>query len=117
MAIIDAFSDQKNGGNFCVAKKDKPEGGGGGAEGGFVFRMHYFPSQFLNASLSKYILPKCIIPKSFFSKCIHPKLIFAKYIFQVNFSKVYLSKLYFCEIYPTRMSSKFCEFIFGGGAE
>ena len=25
--------------------------------------------------------------------------------------KVYLSKEYFCEMYPTCMSSKFCEFI------
>ena len=28
-------------------------------------------------------------------------------------SKVYLSKVYFCEMYPTCVSSKLCEFIFG----
>ena len=47
LTIIDAFPNQKNGGNFFVAKKDKP----GGARGGFVFRTHFFRLSFLNISL------------------------------------------------------------------
>ena len=43
LPIIDAFPDQKNGGNFCVAKKDKL-GGEGGSEVGFVWRTNFFPS-------------------------------------------------------------------------
>ena len=41
LPIIDAFPDKKMGVIFCVAKKDRP---GGGSEGGFVFRTHFFPS-------------------------------------------------------------------------
>ena len=34
-----------------------------------------------------------------------------KCIFKVHFSEVFLSKVYFCKMYPTRVSSKLCEFI------
>ena len=44
LPIIDAFPDKKNGGNFLCGKKGQT--GGGGPEGGLVFRTHFFPSQF-----------------------------------------------------------------------
>ena len=53
----------------------------------------------------------------YFPKVYSPKVYFSKmYFFNVYFSNVYLSKVYFCKMYPICVSSKLCEFNFGGGS-
>ena len=54
LPIIDAFPDQKSGGNFLCGKKGQTGGGGpgGGLSGGGTFSRH----SFLNVSLFQFTL-------------------------------------------------------------